>query len=207
MKIVPIVYGDSFLSENLVFLGGDKNKMHPIKFILYFLEDGGRRILIDAGCDTMPGFDMRNFIGPVAALERAGISPSDITDVIITHAHHDHIEGVRHFASATVHIQKDEYAQGAEYLRGNPHINTFDSEYSLTDNVTVIKIGGHSMGSCIVDIKSGGARYIAVGDECYARECLTRIIPTGASCDPDRSLAFVKKYSSAEFTPLLAHEL
>lgn len=66
--------------------------------MIYLMKTQNRLILADAGYETMPGFDMRDFIGPVKAFEKTGIKPEDITDVIITHAHHDHIECVSKFS-------------------------------------------------------------------------------------------------------------
>ena len=75
-------------------------------------------------------------------------------------------------------------------------------EYSLP-----MRIGGHSKGSCIVTVKAGEKTYVICGDECYQPECLTHRIPTGATCCPEKSRAFVEPYSGAEFVPLLCHAL
>ena len=74
---------------------------------VYLIQTEGRAILVDAGCETMPDFDMKNFIGPVKALSNMGIRPEEITDLILTHAHHDHIECTKYFTKAAVYIQKE----------------------------------------------------------------------------------------------------
>ena len=100
LEIIPIEYGKSVLSEREIFQGGVEDKFRPIVFMIYLIKTENRLILADAGCETMPGFDMRDFIGPIKALEKTGIKPEDITDVIITHSHHDHIECVKYFKNA-----------------------------------------------------------------------------------------------------------
>jgi alanyl-tRNA synthetase len=72
----------------------------------------------------MPGFEMEDFVGTVAALEEKGYTPEDITDVIITHADHDHIECVKYFQNATIYIQKDEYESGASFRVISDHIRS-----------------------------------------------------------------------------------
>ena len=206
MKILPIVYGRSTLPESMAFAGGDGGRSLPIDFILYYVETAGRRILVDAGCDTMPGFVMQDFIGPVRALEAAGISPESITDVVITHAHHDHMEGVRHFPRATVHIQREEYEAGRRYLPNALSVRLFEEEHALCDGVRVLKIGGHTRGSSIVELWDGETRFVVCGDECYVRRCLTDKIPTGTSVSPEKSRAFVEKYSDPRYVTLLCHE-
>ena len=206
MKIIPITYARSVIPESMAFRHGAKDKKLPIDFIIYYVETCGRRILIDAGCDTMPGFEMQDFVGPVKALQLEGIDACDITDVVLTHAHHDHIEGVRHFSNAVIHIQKDEYAIGKNYIPEGFAVNTFDEELELCDNFKVLKIGGHSVGSCIVEIVDGDKICVVCGDECYVRRCLTERIPTGASYCRANSEKFVKKYSDPKYTVLLCHE-
>ena len=103
-EIIPIEYGKSFLPESMVFQNGEKDKLRPIVFMVYLIKTENRLILADAGCETMPGFDMRDFIGPIKALKKENIQPDDITDVIITHSHHDHIECVKYFKRAVIYI-------------------------------------------------------------------------------------------------------
>ena len=49
------------------------------------------------------------FIRPDSALQRMEINPEDITDIIITHTHYDHIGGLHLFDEGTVWIQRNEY--------------------------------------------------------------------------------------------------
>ena len=206
IKITPVKYGESFLPESMVFQNGSKDKSIPIVFLVYLIKKEGRLILVDAGCVTMPGFEMSNFIGPVKGREKLGINPEDITDVIITHAHHDHIECVRCFNNATIYIQRDEYESGKSYFSENMDIRLFDDRADVCPGVKVIKIAGHSKGSCIVEITDGEDKYIVTGDECYLRECLERKIPTGSSYCLENSIKFIEKYSGNEYKVLLCHE-
>ena len=96
MEIVPVQYGESFLSEDMIFLNGNKNRFHKIVFKVYLIKKSKKLILVDAGCITMPGFEMKNFIGVVKALENINIYPEEITDVVITHSHHDHSKSVEY---------------------------------------------------------------------------------------------------------------
>ena len=206
IDIIPINYGKSVLAESMVFENGEGNKFRPIIFRIYLIKTGNRLILVDAGSETMPGFDMKDFIGPVKALQNIGISPEEITDLIITHAHHDHIECAKYFKSAVIYIQKDEYESGKGYLADNLNIRTFDEEMQICGGIEAVKIGGHSKGSSIVEITDADNKYIIAGDECYMRDCLTRQIPTGMAYDPQKSRAFIQKYGRGEYTVFLCHD-
>lgn len=207
MEITALNYGESVLPESMIFENGDPNAVRDIIFRIYLVKEDNKLILIDAGCETMPGFDMKSFIGSVRALKNIGISPEDITDVIVTHSHHDHIECVKHFKNAVIHIEKREYKNGKKYIPKNFKINTFSDKLCITDSIKIISIGGHSEGSCIVQAKSCDKTYIFAGDECYIRECLTKKIPTGASCCRTASRKFVEKYSDeSRYTVFLSHD-
>lgn len=205
IEIVPITYGNTVLSESMIFRNGDPEKTRPIPFKIFLLKTDERLILVDAGCVTMPDFEMENFIGPIRALEKLGIQPGNITDVVITHAHHDHIECVSCFENATVHIQRDEYADGKRYFMDGMTVRLFDESAAICEGVRVVKIGGHSRGSCIVEVIDGEDMFILAGDECYMRECLERRIPTGCSYCYENSRAFIEKYSR-DYNVLLCHD-
>lgn len=206
IDIIPIDYGKSVLPESWIFENGAENKLRPIVFRVYLIKTENRLILADAGCETMPGFVMTDFIGPVKALRNIGVKADEITYLIITHAHHDHIECAKYFKNAVIYIQKDEYEAGKGYLPENLNILTFDEEMQICDGIKAVKIGGHSKGSSIVEITDSGKKYIIAGDECYKGDCLTKQIPTGSSYNPEKSRDFVKKYGNGEYTVLLCHD-
>ena len=205
-EIIPIEYGKSVLPENQIFENGAEDKVRPILFMIYLIKTENRLILADAGCTTMPGFEMEDFIGPIKALEKLNIKTGDITDIIITHAHHDHIECADCFENSAVYIQRDEYESGKDYLK-NAKITLFDGEIQVSHDVKAVKIGGHSKGSCIVEVTCDNDKFIIAGDECYLRECLTKKIPTGCSYSKEKSRDFVEEYSKSEYNVLLCHDL
>lgn len=207
MEIIPLIYGKSVLPESMIFKDGDKDLYRDILFKVYLVKDGERVILLDAGCETMPGFDMKDFIGPVKALKDINIQADEITDVIITHSHHDHIESVKYFKNAIIYIEEDELSEAMRYIPSEFNVKVFKDEFYLTPNIKIVKIGGHSLGSSVVEIKKDNETLVFAGDECYLRECLTKKIPTGTSVCPEKSEFFINKYSSDKYTVLLAHDV
>lgn len=57
----------------------------------FLLDIGGRKVLVDAGCGTAFGPAMGRARGK---LDTLGIKPSDISAVLVTHAHVDHVSGL-----------------------------------------------------------------------------------------------------------------
>ena len=188
-------YGESTLPEDQILQGGDPKRRLPISFCAYLLQTEGRNVLIDAGCDTMPGFEMKHFCSLSELLSRLGLAPEQITDVIVTHAHHDHIDGLRNFPNATVYIQEEARIKGQKYLPATATVTTFAKRCTVCEGVEVICIGGHATGSSVVDFTYRGKLYTVVGDECYTAACVERNLPTGASKDPQKSAAFLQDYA------------
>ena len=202
MRIVALKYGQSVFGENYIFKGGRKDVLLPISFTIYLIQTEGKNILVDAGCDDGAGFPMSVFKRPVEVLEEYGISADEITDVVLTHAHHDHVEGIRHYKNAVIHIQEAEYPKAKKYFPEDARVQLFREECTIAESVTVKKIGGHTRGSSIVM----AGRYVLCGDECYHAKCLTEQICTGASKDEEKSTAFLAQYSKETYIPLLFHD-
>lgn len=206
MEIISLKYAQSTLPEKMIFKNGDANKFRKISFKVYLIKINNRFILVDAGCETMPGFVMENFIGPIKALKNINVFPFDISDVIITHSHHDHIECVKYFKNATIYIEKDEYENAKQYIPCDFNVNVFENEFFLCENIKILKIGGHSKGSCIVEINNKEKTYVITGDECYLRECIDKKITTGSFCNEENSRNFIEKYSNNKYEILLCHD-
>ena len=76
----------------------------------------------------------------------------------------------------------------------------------INDKIRVIKVAGHSNGSCVVEIRENNINYVIVGDECYLRDCLIRKIPTGCYVNKKASSDFIEKYSNSNYKVLLCHD-
>ena len=202
--IIRIKYAETTIPESMIFAGGDKETAVPIVFSVFLIDAGRRKILVDAGCET--GFVMENFITPMAALAQCGYAVEDITDVVITHADHDHIECVKYFPHAAVHIQHQEMERGAEYLRDNRDVRPFDDAYLMMDGIILRKIGGHTVGSSVVECYKSGTIYVLCGAACYTSYNLVNRVPTATSCSLENSRAFIERYTDGAFTCLLCHE-
>ncbi len=206
LSVYCIEYGESTLPESMVFIGGETEKTIPISFCVYLIRSGERNILIDAGCDTMPGFVMRNFRSPVCVLAEIGIKETDITDVIITHAHHDHIEALKHFTHATVHITAEQYNSGKPYIADTMTVHIVEDQDWLTEHMRVIKWGGHAVGSAIVEIQADNVTHIFAGDECYTNANVFQKVATGVSVNPEKSAEFLEKYGNGHFVIHTCHD-
>ncbi len=93
-------------------VGGPKDEKIDLACAVWLIRGGGRTILFDSGFhrDTfLKEFKMKDYLRPDEAVKLAGVAPDAVTDIVISHAHWDHMGGIDLFPKATVWIQKDEY--------------------------------------------------------------------------------------------------
>ncbi len=81
-------------------------------FMVWLIKGNGKNILVDAGytlSDSALRVNKNGYVRPDVAVQKMKIKPEEITDVIISHPHWDHIGGVGLFPKATVWIQEEDY--------------------------------------------------------------------------------------------------
>jgi glyoxylase-like metal-dependent hydrolase (beta-lactamase superfamily II) len=172
----------------------------PFSFILAL--QGQRKVLIDTGFmqdENSSGFARKfgipNWISPVRMVAAMGIIADEITDIIVTHAHFDHMGGVAEFPKAQIHIQKSELLSWYEAIalpKRFSHLTAIiDPENlracldaSIEHRVTLIDgdkdnvlpglhvriASGHTIGQQFVILETGQGRRVISGD-CLYNKC------------------------------------
>jgi len=107
-------------------MGAPKDEKIDTIFAVWLIRGGGRNILFDSGFHRQRWFkawNIKNYLRPDEAVKLAGVKPEEITDIVISHAHWDHMGGIDLFPKATVWIQKEEfrYYTGAAWQPGGDH--------------------------------------------------------------------------------------
>ncbi|MBA8835822.1 MBL fold metallo-hydrolase [Rhizobium leguminosarum] len=154
-------------------------------FNQYLVEDGERRILIDAGA--------AGSIGQTGQLPQAlaalGLKPDKIDAVIVTHMHQDHMGGLvlggkNNYPGAELYIDRRDIAHwtdpakrsGApEYLQTSfrmaeevvrlyPRLQAIDGEREIMRGVSIVDLTGHTPGHIGVRVEDGGKSMIMVSD-------------------------------------------
>ncbi|KDR88930.1 beta-lactamase [Agrobacterium sp. TS43] len=154
-------------------------------FNQYLVEDGERRILIDAGA--------AGSIGQTGQLPQAlaalGLKPSQIDAVIVTHMHQDHMGGLvlggkNQYPEAELYIDRRDvthwtdpakrngapdflqtsFRMAEEVVRLYPRLQAIDGEREIAPGVSIVDLTGHTPGHIGVRIEDGGKSLIMVSD-------------------------------------------
>jgi glyoxylase-like metal-dependent hydrolase (beta-lactamase superfamily II) len=126
-SIEAIRYGVSpGVPVSALVVDGPKDEKVDVDFVVWLIRGSGRNILFDSGFHRERWFKqwtIKDYLRPDEAVQQAGVKPEDITDVVISHAHWDHMGGIDLFPKATVWIQKDEfrYYTGDAWQAGGQH--------------------------------------------------------------------------------------
>lgn len=193
----------------------------------YVVTTGDRVILIDAGIGpsdrpgkkaTMPGGAMLD------NLRAVGTSPEEITDVVFTHLHLDHIgwgavgdqivfPGATygchqadwdHFTNGGVMSDPEKLAVMA------PAVQCWDTDTTLAPGLDVIAAPGHTPGSSIIVLSDGDERCVLLGDVVHCpAELVDDEWETIGDVDPvlarRTATALAREYEGTDITVGAAH--
>ena len=175
----------------------------PFSFML--ARRGDRNVLIDVGFmqdEKSTGFSRKfgipNWISPVRMLKEIGLAAEEITDVVITHAHFDHMGSIAEFPNAQIVIQKSELLTWYEAIALPPRFGYLTAiidpdnlrtalEASIQHRVTMVdgdkddvlpglhvRLGsGHTIGQQFVIVETARGRLVISGDCVYSRHQIT----------------------------------
>jgi glyoxylase-like metal-dependent hydrolase (beta-lactamase superfamily II) len=95
-------------------------------YAMWLIRGQGRNILFDSGFHRERWFKewtVKDYLRPDEAVKLVGVQPEEVTDIVISHAHWDHMGGIDLFPKATVWIQKEEfrYYTGEAWQPGGDH--------------------------------------------------------------------------------------
>ena len=187
-------------------MGAPKDAVVDIAMVVWLIRGDGRAILFDSGFHRdkwRKDFNIEDYQRPDEAVAAAGVKPEEVTDVVVSHAHWDHMGGIDLFPKAQVWIQKEEFAYytGDAWQPGGRHGGIDPTDIAA---LVSINVEGrlHLVGGDDVEILPGirvytGARhtfasqYLRVGGA-------TPFVLASDNCYLDRNLAEHK--ASATFS-------
>ncbi|MDY0873908.1 N-acyl homoserine lactonase family protein [Dongia rigui] len=169
----------------------------PFSFVM--ARRGDKIVLIDTGfmkegigAEMGVKFGIPDWVSPVRMLAELGVKPEMVTDIVISHAHFDHMGSIGKFPKAHIWVQKAEILSWIEAMALPPQFgfltaiinpddlrNAFDAsvQHRLTllegdkDNILPglhVRFGqGHTMGQQFAILETSKGRLVISGDCVY----------------------------------------
>lgn len=166
----------------------------------------GDIVMVDAGFTRQKFIDQWkpvDYVTPDSALRRAGFDPARVTDIIISHIHWDHADGVERFPNARIWLQRDEF----EYYvgpNGESRAPAIDAEVAamyrrlftqgrirfaegdsaeIRPGIRVHTGGKHTWASQFVSVRTPRGTVVIASDNAYLYENLERARPIAQTLD------------------------
>jgi glyoxylase-like metal-dependent hydrolase (beta-lactamase superfamily II) len=192
--------------------GADTTRRVDIAMSVWLLRGGGRTVLVDAGFHRQRYIDRwkpAQYISPAEAVRQAGVSPDSVTDIIISHIHWDHADGIDLFPAANVWIQAEEYHYYVTPGTGAPKDRAIEAEVSamlfdlekrgklklvdgdakeILPGVTVYTGGRHTYASQYVGVQTGAGTVVIASDNLYLYENLDKRAAIAQTFDAESNL-------------------
>ncbi len=202
--------------------GSDSTKVY---YMYWVLKNKDKVILVDAGFTSDAGVDTNNFTftQPDKLLASITIKPEEVTDIIITHPHWDHIGGIDLYPKAMVWMQEEDYNDLIEKKK-DPEASGYTKkdiqkvldrkakgtitllkplhDHVILPNVTVLIAGSkHTPGSQYVMAHNGKQNVIIASDNCKYYRNISDMLSSPATKDQKayiRNLRNMKLYMSGD---------
>lgn len=185
--------------------------------------ENGKNILVDAGYIDTSHSESKNTVRPDLLLQRINISPTDVTDIIMTHPHWDHIGGIVLFPKAKVWMNKDDYNyfigrnwQKDGHSRGYrdydiPKIVEINQQGRLNlvegDNIEIMPgirvfIGSkHSFENQYLLVNSKKNKILIASDAIWYYYNLEHLLPANLNFDPNAYVEAMKRMKTLVTNP------
>lgn len=158
-----------------------------IDYFVWAIRDQERCVVVDTGFGRDVGVRRGRTVldEPAELLAAVGITAHDITDVILTHLHYDHVGNYEAFPNATFHLQDREMAHatgrhmGARITRYpyeceevvgvvrhvfGGRVTFHDGDAEIAPGISIHRIGGHAPGLQVVRVATGRGPVVLASD-------------------------------------------
>ncbi|CAN5122322.1 N-acyl homoserine lactonase family protein [soil metagenome] len=193
-EIVCLLYArrDALRSGN--FVGGDAHDAPmPLAYYIWVVRNAERTILVDTGFNVDMAIKRHREMlrRPREALAASGVDSAQLTDIIVTHLHNDHIGTFDEYPLARFHLQDDEMAfatgrhmQAQPIARGyeldhvcgmvervyEGRVVFHDGDAEIAPGVTIHRVGGHTHGLQVVRVQTARGPVVLASDASHFYE-------------------------------------
>lgn len=193
-------------------IAGDTTRRRTdLAMMVWLLRSPSRVVLVDAGFyrpEFLAQWKPDAYVRPSDALAKLGVNASDVTDIIVSHIHWDHADGLDLFPNARIWLQRDEYTHyiGDSGQVLDPQIDSVDAAMifhlkqagrvhlvdgdarEILPGIIVYTGGKHTYASQYAGVHTAEGTVVIASDNVYLYENLERHRPIAETYDSASNL-------------------
>jgi glyoxylase-like metal-dependent hydrolase (beta-lactamase superfamily II) len=205
-EVLAVRYGTRLASAAEVFLNyhayHEPDRPLGMDYFFWVARNPARTVVIDTGFSPAAGAARGRtmLMDTVPALRAAGTAPDEVAQVVLTHAHYDHIGGLRAFTGTACEVimTRDEYdfwtgpmgrrgqfahtTEASELgylseLREAGRLTLAGQSHIIAPGIELTQVGGHTPGQAVVTVAAAGGPVVLASDAVHYYEELERDRP------------------------------
>lgn len=203
-QVLAVRYGtrtagkaESYLNYHIY---GEPDAQFGMDYFFWIVRDHARTVVVDCGFSAEAGKRRGRslLIDPVDALRGLGVDPVTVSQVVVSHAHYDHIGNLDRFPAAEIVLSRREYdfwtgpyANRVQFahtteagelahlsaLAAQGRLRLVDDTLDVAPGLELVVIGGHTPGQLIAQATVDGGAVILAADALHFYEELERDRP------------------------------
>jgi glyoxylase-like metal-dependent hydrolase (beta-lactamase superfamily II) len=197
-EVLAIRYGTRTATKAESYLNfhvyGEPDEPFGMDYFCWLVRDADRTVLIDCGFGVGPGRrrGRTTLVDPLSALSALGVDRVD--QVVVSHAHYDHIGNLHRFPDAEIVIARREYefwtgpyagriqfAHSTEAdelahlaaVRAQGRLRLVEDTLDLAPGIELVVVGGHTPGQLVAQSRSATASWTPSAMSPAVSACMT----------------------------------
>jgi glyoxylase-like metal-dependent hydrolase (beta-lactamase superfamily II) len=233
-EVIAVKFGELVTSRSHVFLNyadyGQADAPFTIAYYFWVIRGHDRVILVDTGFEAgvAQARGRTVLVDPIVALSALGVTADFTGEIVLTHAHYDHIGNVRSFPHATLVMSRTEFEfwTGADSqhdlfqslvetneiatlsdLHRDGRLRLVDGDEDLFPGIRLVHTSGHTPGELMVTVTTGAGTVLLTSDAVHFDEELTRDMPFRHMCNLSDAFASYREIRHMLTEGVISHAI